>query len=75
MIPNNISPDPEEGRWIMKTILKHITKEQKEGHSKIYCKKKYKDGHTVYHTLDSIRIQDPFLASLYEIKKGLRVKP
>ena len=68
-------PDPEEDRWTIKTILKHIDKPRKKHQNKVYCKIEYKDGHMAYHTLDSICMQDPFLAALYGIKKGLHEKP
>jgi hypothetical protein len=70
-----IDHDPNDKRWKIEKIIKHIVKTNSDGTKNIYCKIKYYDGDFAYHTMDSLKNEDPIILAKYGIENNLTKFP
>jgi len=70
-----LSPEEEDERWAIQNAEKHIVKTPTSGETTVYCKVRYRDGDTAYHTLECLRMHDPLVAAAYGLKKNLVEHP
>ena len=71
-------PSPEDQPWVMTEILKHTDRFKTDTSGRtsksIKFKVKFTDGDMAWHTIDTMRLEDPHLVIGHAIEKGIDTK-
>ena len=67
-----LDPDEEDERWRVQKVLKHRLVTSKDQPERMFVKVRYADQVDSYMPLDTLRIHDPFIATMYAEKNNLK---